>query len=987
MSTQRRVQVVFEAVLNNFTHNVREAARTTLEVGEAGRRASRDVDFREPTRSSGRFEDSLRGLVNRFRGVSQGGREASGSTNFTESTNSAEGLNSALERTTGIMKKLAGMYIGKQVLGFAKEKLTSNLNTFMDLETGMREVYTLLPEMSEESFGKMTDDLKKFSIDMATLPEESIPALYSAISAGVSEETVFNFLETAGKAAVGGVTDLETSVDVLTSVVNAYGEETLNAKEASDLMFMAVVKGKTSFPEMASYLYSVIPIAQSANVAFGDITAAISTMSAKGTRTRIATTQISSSIEELSRQGTKASDIFNEMTGKTFKQFMQEGYNLQDAFQVMEQGAKHLNLEISDLFSSADAGKAALTLTGEGTQKFTSDLESMEDATGSADLAFEKMNSTLKVAVDGIRSRMQVFAWDIAGQYVPEVKEAVDGLSSTFDNLSADGTLDRLGQSIGGIVVAIINQINNLLSNADKIISVIDTIAYHIENNMGTIISVIKTVIGAFLGFKTIGGVVSIVNTLIDVFLLLGNAFPYVIGAAQVLWGVLVANPIILVIGLVIALIVYLFNLSQGFETLGEFGLFVLEALKFGFYAFAEVVWEVIAFILDKLELLLGWIPLVGDAVRGMSSVAQSALAGFDEALAQTASNMNALRSEASKGIHIPVSIGEGVGKPNYNDALKGMKVGNVKVPSPTKTLPNLKMPSIKSGSKKGAKSPSLSGSKGKSATPKKVTITDKISSTKDKTQNQIDMYDSRAELARARKDRSSEKKNLNHMLYVMNKQAKDLLVLQNKSKGAEKNKVETERNKLLAQIAQTTEEIRKSYIDESIDKIKEGFQTGVDLYTSRAEVAEVKENNKSYRENLNHALWEMTEQAKELLGLQNKSTGKDKSIVEIARNKLLVEIARVTEDIKNGINKMVGEFNVPSELRKLTEYQYKVQNSSGVLTKQLVVSPDIRMYLTVQDTDGKGADQVQQEIKAFTSAIFQKDDLVSLFTRDVTRN
>lgn len=1054
MSTQKKVQVVFEAVLKNFTSNVKDAAKTTLEIGEAGKKASKEVDFKEPVKSSDKlkgsvketakellgisdkgkkaskdidfekpmktsdkFKHSLKGSIKNLLGVSKEGRNASKSTNFGESTNSANKLNSTLERTMGTMKKMASLYVAKKVVGFTAGLVKSNLETFQDLEGGMRQVYTLLPEMSEVAFGKMTDDLKQFSIDMKTLPGEAIPALYSAISAGVSEDTVFGFLEESKKAAIGGGAELETAVDVLSSVVNAYGEEVLDVKEASDLMFVSIRNGKTSLNELASNLYSVVPIAESANVPFSNLTAAIADMTAKGTPTAQATTQIARSVEELSKSGTKASDIFNEMTGKTFRDFMAEGNNLQDAYKVMEQGADHLNISVNDLFGSVEAGNAVLALTGKGSESFANNLRDMEGAAGSTEAAYEKMNNTLKASIDGVRARMQVFAWDIAGQYVPEVKQAVDGLNSTFDNLSADGTLSRLGQSIGGIVAAIINQINNILSHADTIIHVIDTIAYHIERSMGTIISVIKNVVMAFLGFKVISGVASVIMTLVNVFQILGGVLPYIIAGAKALWAVLAANPIILVIGLVLALIMYLYNLSQEFATLGEFGTFILENLKLAFYMFGQVVWEVIAFILDKINVLLGWIPLIGDATASMSAFAQNALAGFDNAIATTGANINALRAEASKGIHIPVSIGTGAEASNpgkYENVLNNRNNGNHKasrnnqrsggtsIAGIQNAMKNLKMPSYSGGGSGGGgsykapkvggggsgyKAPKGMGGGGSSVAPRKITISDKITTTKDKRQTKIDMYDSRASLAEAREDRKTQKQNLNHMLYEMKQQAKDLLTLQNKSTGTDKQKVEIERNKLLSQIAETTEEIRKSYIEENINKIKDGFQTAIDSHTSRAEVAEVDDDRKGYREHLNNALWEMKEQAKDLLGLQEKSKGKDKQIVEIARNKLLVEIAKVTEDIRDGIGTMIGEFNIPSELRKFTEYQYKVQTSKDKLSKQLVVSPNIRMYLTIDDTEGKGINQIQQEIKGFTNAIFQKDDLVSMFTRDVTRN
>ena len=91
------------------------------------------------------------------------------------------------------------------------------------------------------------------------IPGEVLPALYQAISAGVPSDNVFDFLETANKAAVGGITDLSTSVDGITSVVNAYGSDVISAAEASDLMFTAVKEGKTDFGQLSDSLFQVIP--------------------------------------------------------------------------------------------------------------------------------------------------------------------------------------------------------------------------------------------------------------------------------------------------------------------------------------------------------------------------------------------------------------------------------------------------------------------------------------------------------------------------------------------------------------------------------------------------------------------------------------------------------------------------------------------------------------------------------------------------------
>ena len=243
-------------------------------------------------------------------------------------------------------------------------------------DTGLREVVSLFGKSPPaDLFKTLEDGILKLGRDFGTLSTEAVPALYEAISSGVPPDTVFDFLATANKAAIGGVTDLNTAVDGITSVVNAYGPAVLNAAKASDIMFVTVKLGKTTFDELARSLFNVAPIAASMGVAFSDVGAAIAALTATGTPTSVATTEIRQALAELGKEGTKASDVFRELSGKTFQQFIADGGNLQQALQVLEQSANASNTSILNMFTSIEAGQGALALTGPGTALFSQALD------------------------------------------------------------------------------------------------------------------------------------------------------------------------------------------------------------------------------------------------------------------------------------------------------------------------------------------------------------------------------------------------------------------------------------------------------------------------------------------------------------------------------------------------------------------------------------------------------------------------------------
>src|SRR5207302_1808515 len=142
---------------------------------------------------------------------------------------------------------------------------------------------------------------------------------------------------------------------------------------------------KTTFNELSTSLFNVTPVAASLGVSFGDVTAALAAMTAQGVPTSVATTQLRQLLAELSKEGQVAAKNFEQLAGKSFRQFIAEGGNVQQALQLMERGAKASGVGINDLFGSVEAGGAALALTGKGTQVFTSNLKEMGQAAGATD--------------------------------------------------------------------------------------------------------------------------------------------------------------------------------------------------------------------------------------------------------------------------------------------------------------------------------------------------------------------------------------------------------------------------------------------------------------------------------------------------------------------------------------------------------------------------------------------------------------------------
>lgn len=294
----------------------------------------------------------------------------------------------------------------------------------IEFDNGMREVLTLLPELGNESFEKLKNQALSFSKDIGKAPEETVKALYQALSAGIPRENVFEFLKTAGEASIAGVSDLRTSVDGLTSVTNAYGSEILNAQKASDIMFQTVKLGKTDFTQLSNNLYNVIPIASAIGVQFEDIGAAIAAMTAQGVPTSVATTQMKQALSELNKEGSVAYETFKQISGESFKDFIVEGGNLQEALQMMSDYAEKTGKEVTSMFSSVEAGNAVLALSGQNASKFKDYLDQVRNSVGATSEAFKKIDDGAARQFERLKAELSALVIELGNNALPLINES-----------------------------------------------------------------------------------------------------------------------------------------------------------------------------------------------------------------------------------------------------------------------------------------------------------------------------------------------------------------------------------------------------------------------------------------------------------------------------------------------------------------------------------------------------------------------------------
>jgi TP901 family phage tail tape measure protein len=303
-------------------------------------------------------------------------------------------LDTPIEKLGAITRSLApAAIIGLGALALGAMKSVTEAN---DLAIGLREVVTLTGETGDaanKTFGEFTDLVASVSNEFGIAQSVLTGGLYQALSAGVPKENVFEFMQVASQAAIAGVTDVETAVDGLSTIINAFGLRTQDVQAVADSMFAAVKGGKTTFEELSAALFNVAPAAAAAGISFTEVNAAIATLTASGTPTSVATTQIRAAIVGLQRPSEDLDAIFQAL-GYDSAQLAIESEGLGFALDAVKDASNGSNGRLQQLLGSVEAVAAVNVLAGTGAEKFADELERQADAAGSVEAAFAEIDKS-----------------------------------------------------------------------------------------------------------------------------------------------------------------------------------------------------------------------------------------------------------------------------------------------------------------------------------------------------------------------------------------------------------------------------------------------------------------------------------------------------------------------------------------------------------------------------------------------------------------
>lgn len=367
---------------------------------------------------------------------------------------------------------------------------TASFAAATDFETAFAQLMTIA-DTSTVAVDDLKSGVKDLSSELGISSSDISAAAYSAISAGQDTADALKFVRSAAKLARGGFTNVATATDVLTTALNAYGLSAEEVTHVSDVLIETQNEGKTTVDELAASMGRVIPTAAAANVGIEDLASQYVALTKNGIGTAEATTYINSMLNELSKTGTTASDMFKEVAGTSFPEFIAAGGSTADAVALLAWHCQQAGLSVSDAFGSAEAGKAANVLVQHASDSTTA-MENMRNMAGQTETAYATMSDTTAVKLTEMKTNLENLAITLGETLIPLVTPLIESVTTGLTSIAEKwNSLDEDTQQMIVKIATIVAVIGPLLIIGGKLaqgISSITTLATSLGNGIAGLV-------------------------------------------------------------------------------------------------------------------------------------------------------------------------------------------------------------------------------------------------------------------------------------------------------------------------------------------------------------------------------------------------------------------------------------------------------------------------------------------------------------------
>jgi len=392
--------------------------------------------------------------------------------NNAANNNSVKGLNTLNLALLGAGVVIAGV-------GIASVKMAG------DFQSGLTTLITGAGEL-QSNLGIVHDGILQIAEDTGTSTDKLVNSMFKIDSASYKGKQGLEVLTAAAEGAKVGNADLAGETDVLTVALHNYGMQSDKAIAIINSLIKSVGDGNMVMDDLNQSLTGVLPTASKAGVALTDIEGALSTMAASGDKGASAGTHLSQMLQSLQNPSSKAADMLKKigLTTQGISDDMKK--SLPDTIEIIYDaiakkfpvGSAAFNAAAADIVGGNKQVKAWNELTGvsfkdlvNNTNDITDAFKNSGDSVTNWNLVQKDLNQQLDEAtqklsnfVEGIGEQLKPAAEDIVGFFSGPLMATLENAADFFEKNKIAAA--ALAGVLSGAVVAAIWELTSALAPA-----------------------------------------------------------------------------------------------------------------------------------------------------------------------------------------------------------------------------------------------------------------------------------------------------------------------------------------------------------------------------------------------------------------------------------------------------------------------------------------------------------------------------------------
>jgi|GEM_PF-2014226 len=276
---------------------------------------------------------------------------------------------------------------GAIVTGF-----TMAVHASIKFNESMAQIATLIPKSTSRVL-ELKDSVEKMAIATGKGTTDLARGLYEVVSAFGDSADSAKILEINAKAATAGASTTLDAIKLTSAVTKGYGDTSKEAmQKVSDLAFLTVKLGQTTFPELSVAMGAAVPVAKTLNVKVEELFASMATLTGVTGNANEVTTQIQATMRGFMKQSGGMVEALEKLKVASVEEFIATEGLVGALRKVIATTDGSLD-SIGKLFIRTEAVGAVLALTGTQAGVFDEKLKAMKNSAGATEEAFNEMTN------------------------------------------------------------------------------------------------------------------------------------------------------------------------------------------------------------------------------------------------------------------------------------------------------------------------------------------------------------------------------------------------------------------------------------------------------------------------------------------------------------------------------------------------------------------------------------------------------------------